>query len=128
MGDCPRKNAGRDEKRKLACNGDCKKKQEAGMNKPLIFTAALMSAALVAGAVVDADNIYNRLFPETKIVEYRREVRPGDTLWTICGEIATDKEDLRQLVYQAKKDNRIKDVGNLQPGMLIVVRVEEAMK
>lgn len=96
------------------------------MNKPLIFTAALMSAALVAGAAVDAGKIYHRLFPETKIVEYRREVRPGDTLWTICGEIATNKEDLRKLVYQAKKDNRIKDVGNLQPGMLIVVKVEEA--
>lgn len=96
------------------------------MNKPLIFTAALMSAALVAGAAVDANNIYQRIFPETKIVEYRREVRPGDTLWTICGEIATDKEDLRKLVYQAKKDNRIKDVGNLQPGMLIVVKVKEA--
>lgn len=95
------------------------------MNKPLIFTAALMSAALVAGAAVDADNLYHRLFPEVKIVEYRREVKPGDTLWTICGEIATDKEDLRRLVYQAKKDNRIMDVGNLQPGMLIVVRVKE---
>lgn len=96
------------------------------MNKPLIFTAALMSAVLVVGAAVDADNLYHRLFPETKIVEYRREVRPGDTLWDICGEIATDKEDLRKLVYQAKKDNRIRDVGNLQPGMLIVVKVEEA--
>lgn len=96
------------------------------MNKPLLFTAALMSAVLVAGAAVDADNIYHRIFPETKIVEYRREVKPGDTLWTICGEIATDKEDLRKLVYQAKKDNRIMDVGNLQPGILIVVRVKEA--
>lgn len=98
------------------------------MNNPLIFTAALMSAALVAGAAVDADNIYHRIFPETRIVEYRREVKAGDTLWDICGEIATDKEDLRKLVYQAKKDNRIRDVGNLQPGMLIVVRVEEARK
>ena len=96
------------------------------MKKPLIFTAALMSAALVAGAAVDADNIYHRFFPETKIVEYRREVKPGDTLWTICGEIATDKEDLRKLVYQAKKDNRIMDVGNLQPGTLVIVRVKEA--
>lgn len=96
------------------------------MNKPLIFTTALMSAALVAGAAGDADNIRNRLFPEVKIVEYRKEVKPGDTLWDICGEIATDKEDLRKLVYQAKKDNRIRDVGNLQPGMLIVVKVEEA--
>lgn len=98
------------------------------MNKPLVFTAALMSAALATGAAVDADNIYHRLFPEVKIVEYRREVKPGDTLWDICGEIATDKEDLRKLVYQAKKDNRIRDVGNLQPGMLILVRVEEARK
>lgn len=96
------------------------------MNKPLFSTTVLMITALVAGAAVDADNIYHRIFPETRIVEYRREVRPGDTLWDICGEIATDKEDLRKLVWQAKKDNRIMDVGNLQPGMLIVVRVKEA--
>lgn len=96
------------------------------MNKPLVFTAALMSAALVAGAAVDAGKIYHRFFSETKIVEYRREVKPGDTLWTICEEITTDKEDLRELVYQAKKDNRIQDVGNLQPGTLVIVRVEEA--
>lgn len=96
------------------------------MNRPLIFTTALMSAALVAGVAVDTDNLYHRFFPETKIVEYRREVRPGDTLWDICGEIAADKEDLRKLVYQAKKDNRIRDVGNLQPGTLVIVRVEEA--
>lgn len=89
---------------------------------------AFVATVLVAGAVVDADSICNRLFPEVKIVEYRREVRAGDTLWDICGDIATDKEDLRKLVYQAKKDNGIRDVGNLQPGMLIVVRVEEARK
>lgn len=89
---------------------------------------AFVATVLVAGTAVDADNICARLFPEVKIVEYRREVKPGDTLWTICGDLATDKEDLRKLVWQAKKDNRIRDVGNLQPGMLIVVRVEEARK
>ncbi|MFQ9571996.1 MAG: LysM peptidoglycan-binding domain-containing protein [Dialister invisus] len=92
------------------------------------FLIAFTAVVLLAGAAVDADNIYNRLFPEVKIVEYRREVRAGDTLWDICGEIATDKEDLRKLVYQAKKDNRIMDVGNLQPGTLVIVRVEEARK
>lgn len=95
------------------------------MSKSLI---AFIAVVFLAGAAVDADNIYHRIFPETRIVEYRREVKPGDTLWTICGEIATDKEDLRKLVWQAKKDNRIMDVGNLQPGRLIVVRVEEARK
>lgn len=95
------------------------------MSKSLITFIAVV---FLAGAAVDADNIYHRIFPETRIVEYRREVKPGDTLWTICGEIATDKEDLRKLVWQAKKYNRIMDVGNLQPGRLIVVRVEEARK
>lgn len=90
--------------------------------------AAFMAVVLGAGMYVDADKICNRLFPETKIVEYRREVKQGDTLWNICGEIATDKEDLRKLVWQAKKDNRIHDVGNLQPGTLVIVRVEEARK
>nr|DAG19560.1 MAG TPA: Lysin motif [Caudoviricetes sp.] len=89
---------------------------------------AFIAIVLGAGMYVDVDKIYNRLFPETKIVEYRREVKQGDTLWDICGEIATDKEDLRKLVWQAKKDNRIHDVGNLQPGTLVIVRVEEARK
>lgn len=89
---------------------------------------AFIAIVLGAGMYVDVDKIYNRLFPETKIVEHRREVKQGDTLWDICGEIATDKEDLRKLVWQAKKDNRIKDVGNLQPGTLVIVRVEEARK
>lgn len=93
------------------------------MSKSLI---AFIAVVFLAGAAVDADNICNRFFPETRIVEYRREVKPGDTLWTICGDLATDKEDLRKLVWQAKKDNRIQDVGNLQPGMLVIVRVEEA--
>lgn len=85
-----------------------------------VFITATVVVGITAGA-------YQYITaPPTRLIEYQAEVKPGDTLWTICGEIATDKEDLRKLVYQAKKDNRIKDVGNLQPGMLIVVRVEEA--
>lgn len=90
------------------------------------FLITFIAIVFLAGAAVDADNIYHRIFPETRIVEYRRKVKTGDTLWDICGEIATDKEDLRKLVYQAKKDNRIMDVGNLQPGTLVIVKVEEA--
>lgn len=83
-----------------------------------------MAAAVVVGITFGAYQYATA--PETRLIEYQAEVKPGDTLWTICGEIATDKEDLRKLVWQAKKDNRIMNVGNLQPGMLIVVRVEEA--
>lgn len=43
------------------------------MSKSLITFIAIV---FLAGAAVDADNIYNRLFPETKIVEYRiREIK-----------------------------------------------------
>lgn len=100
--------------------------RRSGENSMRTFLTVFTAIVCMAGYAVDSEKICNRLFPEVKIVEYRREVKPGDTLWTICGEIATDKEDLRRLVWQAKKDNRIKDVGNLQPGMLIVVKVEEA--
>lgn len=83
-----------------------------------------MAAAVVVG--ITAGTYQYVTAPPTRLIEYRREVKPGDTLWTICGKIATDKEDLRKLIYQAKKDNRIKDVGNLQPGAIVVVRVKEA--
>ena len=62
----------------------------------------------------------------TYMVQYRKEVQQGETVWDICSEIATDKEDLRKLVWQTMKDNRIKDPNDVQPGMLLVVNVEKA--
>lgn len=50
----------------------------------------------------------------------------GETLWDICAEIATDKEDLQKLVYQAMQDNHISDPTVLQPGRVVIVRVQEA--
>ena len=63
---------------------------------------------------------------ETELIEYRVTVDKGDTLWGICGRIATDKEDMGRLVWQTMQDNHIDDPGNLQPGQEIVVRVKEA--
>lgn len=83
-----------------------------------------MAAALVIGVAAGA---YQYITAQTtRLIEYQAEVKPGDTLWTICSRIATDKDDMGKLVWQTKKDNRIRDVGNLQPGMLIVVKVKEA--
>lgn len=83
-----------------------------------------MAAAIVIGVAAGAYQYITA--PTTRLIEYQAEVKPGDTLWAICARIATDKDDMGKLVWQTKKDNRIRDVGNLQPGMLIVVRVEEA--
>ena len=47
------------------------------MNKPLIFTAALMSAALVAGAAVDAEKNLQQAFPGNS----NCRVPPGGKTW-----------------------------------------------
>ena len=83
-----------------------------------------MAAAVVVG--ITAGTYQYVTAPETRLIEYQAEVKPGDTLWTICARIATDKDDMGKLVWQTKKDNRIRDVGNLQPGMLVIVRVKDA--
>lgn len=88
-----------------------------------IVSVFAVAAILSAGACA-----YFRPGHHTYMVQYRKEVQQGETVWDICSEIATDKEDLNKLVWQTMKDNRIKDPNNLQPGMLLVVNVEEARK
>lgn len=97
------------------------------MNKALMMTAALAVATLSAGVAVNADLARDYLFAgKNELIEYRKEVREGETLWGICSEIATDKEDLRKLVWQSMRDNNIKDPVELQPGRVVIVRVKEA--
>lgn len=83
-----------------------------------------ITAAVVIGITAGAYQYITA--PTTRLIEYQAEVKPGDTLWTICARIATDQEDMGRLVWQARRDNRITDPGNLQPGAIVVVRVKEA--
>lgn len=88
-----------------------------------------MGITLSAGLAVNGSLIHDYLFAgKNELIEYRKEVREGETLWNICSEIATDKEDLRKLVWQAMRDNRIEDPGQLQPGRIVIIRVREARK
>ena len=84
---------------------------------------SVLAVVVILGAGACA---YFRPGHHTYMVQYRKEVQQGETVWDICSEIATDKEDLNKLVYQTMKDNRIKDPNNVQPGMLLVVNVEKA--
>lgn len=86
-----------------------------------IVSVFAVAAILSAGACA-----YFRPGHHTYMVQYRKEVQQGETVWDICSEIATDKEDLNHLVWQTMKDNRIKDPNDIQPGMLLVVNVEKA--
>lgn len=63
---------------------------------------------------------------DTELVEYRKTVSAGDTVWSICSKIATDKEDMGKLVWQVMKDNHIENPGALQPGTELVIRVKAA--
>jgi hypothetical protein len=86
-------------------------------------------STLCAGVAVNADLAKDYLFAgKNELIEYRKEVREGETLWGICSEIATDKEDLRKLVWQSMRDNHITDPAELQPGRVVIVRVREARK
>ncbi|WP_276945892.1 LysM peptidoglycan-binding domain-containing protein [Dialister micraerophilus] len=99
------------------------------MNKALILTAMLAVSTLCAGVAVNGSLVKDYLTAgPNELIEYRKEIKSGDTLWNICSEIATDKEDLRKLVWQAMKDNHITDPAELQPGRVIIVRVREARK
>lgn len=99
------------------------------MGKSLAVIIMIAVSTLAAGVAVNADLARDYLFAgRNELIEYRKEVREGETLWGICSEIATDKEDLRKLVWQAMQDNRIEDPAELQPGRIVIVRVREARK
>lgn len=99
------------------------------MNKALTLTAMLAVSTLCAGVAVNGSLVRDYLFAgRNELIEYRKEIKSGDTLWDICREIATDKEDLRKLVWQAMQDNCIEDPAELQPGRIVIVRVKEARK
>lgn len=97
--------------------------------KALTLTAMLAVSTMCAGVAVNADLARDYLFAgKNELIEYRKEVKSGDTLWNICSEIATDREDLRKLVWQSMRDNHITDPAELQPGRVVIVRVREARK
>lgn len=99
------------------------------MSKSLAVTIMIAISTLAAGVAVNADLARDYLFAgKNELIEYRKEVKSGETLWGICSEIATDKEDLNRLVWQAMRDNNITDPAELQPGRVVIVRVREARK
>ena len=88
-----------------------------------------MGITLSAGLAVNGSLVKDYLTAgPNELIEYRKEVAEGDTLWNICSEIATDREDLRKLVWQAMRDNKIEDPAELQPGRIVIIRVREARK
>ncbi len=97
--------------------------------KPLIQRIRWQRIGYLAVAVMAVGAIgfgYYKDSQATQLVEYHRVVESGDTLWSICASIATDKKDMGRLVWEVGRDNKISDPGNLQPGTELVIRVKRA--
>lgn len=80
------------------------------------FLIAFTAIVFLAGYAVQ---------PPEKTVPYKVTLRNGENVWDACAKVASGKDDVREVVYNALKENRINDPGNVQPGTEIVIRVKE---
>lgn len=80
------------------------------------FLIAFTAVVLLAGYAVQ---------PLEKTVPYKVTLRSGESVWDACAKVASSRDDVREVVYNALKENRINDPGNVQPGTEIVIRVKE---
>lgn len=83
------------------------------MSKSLI---AFIAVVFLAGYAVQS--------PE-KTVLYKVTVPNGESVWDVCAKIASNKDDVREVVYNTLKENHIKNPGSVQPGTEIIIRVRE---
>lgn len=77
---------------------------------------AFIAAVFLAGYAVQ---------PPEKTVPYKVTLRTGESVWDACAEVASSKDDVREVVYNALKENHIGNPGNVQPGTELVIRVKE---
>lgn len=82
----------------------------------LKFLTAFITIVFLAGYAVQ---------PPEKTVPYKVTLRSGESVWDACAKIASSKDDVREVVYNAMKENHISNPGNVQPGTEIVIRVKE---
>ena len=87
--------------------------------KSLVKTAAISISILSAGIIASA--AIATAFAEPETVEYHVSVDHGDTLWGLCGKVASNKDEMTYLVWQTAKENHIVN-GYLQPGQEIIIR------
>lgn len=82
----------------------------------LKFLTAFIAIVLLAGYAVQ---------PPEKTVPYKVTIQKGESVWDACAKVASGKDDVREVVYNALKENRIKNPGSVQPGTELVIRVKE---
>lgn len=82
----------------------------------LKFLIGFVAIVLLSGYAVQ---------PPEKTVPYKVALQDGESVWDACAKIASDKDDVREVVYNALKENHISNPGNVQPGTELIIRVKE---
>lgn len=77
---------------------------------------AFISIVLLAGYAVQ---------PPEKTVPYKVTLQNGESVWDAFAKVASVKDDVREVVYNALKENHIGNPGSVQPGTELVIRVKE---
>lgn len=77
---------------------------------------AFIAAVFLAGYAVQ---------PPEKTVPYKVTLRNDENVWDACAKVASSSDDVREVVYNALKENHIKNPGSIQPGTELVIRVKE---
>lgn len=90
--------------------------RRSGENIMRTFLIAFTTIVLLAGYAVQ---------PPEKTVPYKVTLRSGESVWDACAKVASSKDDVREVVYNALKENHISNPGNVQPGTELVIRVKE---
>ena len=80
------------------------------------FLITFIAAVFLAGYAVQ---------PPEKTVPYKVTVARGESVWDACARVASDKDHMQELVYNALKENHISNPGNVQPGTELIIRVKE---
>lgn len=81
------------------------------------FTLALATACGI-GWYAGAKLAYEQKAAEISKVHY---VEEGETLWDIASELASDEQDVREVVYDLQKLNGIAPDADLKVGQKIVI-------
>jgi len=83
-------------------------------------TILVMSLALVILAL--APLAISRAFVDNTTYD-TVYVKPGDTVWQIAAKYTTAKDDVREVIYEIRKINKLDNNAHLYPGQALKVPI-----
>ena len=83
-------------------------------------TILIMSLALVILAITPLAISFAFTDSTTYTTVY---VKPGDTVWQIAAKYTTGKDDVREVIYEIRKINKLDNNASVYPGQVLKVPV-----